>query len=208
MYKKYNQEHIDFIKANIKGCPFKELTDKFNKHFNLNSSVSAVVALANRHGLHNGRDTRLNEGLVRTQFKSGHVPWNKGMKGVNFGGKETQFKPGNKPANWVPIGTERVNGDGYVDVKVQDGKLYKNWRAKHIVIWEEHNGPLPPGHVVIFGDGNRRNFDPENLILVSRKQLVRMNQRGLIYNDAELTKTGVIIADVYNKIGERKKAKK
>ena len=51
------------------------------------------------------------------------------------------------------------------------------------------------------------NFDPDNLILVSRKQLVRMNQRGLIHDDAELTKTGAIIADIYNKIGERKKKK-
>lgn len=48
-------------------------------------------------------------------------------------------------------------------------------------------------------------FDPENLLLVSRAQLARMNQKGLIQNDVELTKTGIIIADIYNKIGERKK---
>ena len=32
-------------------------------------------------------------------------------------------------------------------------------------------------------------------------------QRGLIYDDAELTRTGIIIADIHNKIGERKKRK-
>jgi len=74
-----------------------------------------------------------------------------------------------------------------------------------VLIWERHNGPVPPGHVVIFGDGNRRNFDPGNLLLVSRKQLVRLNQRGLIQNNAELTKMGIIIADIHNKIGERKR---
>ena len=58
------------------------------------------------------------------------------------------------------------------------------------------------------GDGNKRNFDPDNLILVSRAQLVRLNQGNLIQNDAELTRTGITIADIQNKIGERKKAKK
>ncbi|MEN6487843.1 MAG: HNH endonuclease [Smithella sp.] len=65
----------------------------------------------------------------------------------------TQFKKGNKPANWVPIGTERTNRDGYVEVKIADGRLNKNWKAKHIFIWETANGPVPKGHVVIFGDG-------------------------------------------------------
>ncbi|HML88912.1 MAG TPA: hypothetical protein PKA28_10745 [Methylomusa anaerophila] len=36
-------------------------------------------------------------------------------------------------------------------------------------------------------------------------ELAVMNKQGLIAADAELTKTGVLIADVYLKIGERKK---
>ena len=74
-----------------------------------------------------------------------------------------------------------------------------------MLVWERENGPVPKGHVVIFGDRNRRNFEINNLILVSRKQLVRLNQNNLIQNDAELTKTGVIVADIYGKLGERKK---
>ncbi|GBF35427.1 bacteriophage phi 1.45 protein-like protein [Desulfocucumis palustris] len=211
MNRKYTQEHIDYVAANIQGCPFKELTDMFNRRFGMNLKVSAMISLADRHGLHNGRDTRiLPDGTllgVETRFRPGLTPWNKGMKGFNCGGKETQFKKGNKPANWVPIGSERVNGDGYIDIKVDDGKLQKNWKGKHILIWEEHNGPIPPGHVVIFGDGNNRNFNPENLLLVSRAQLVRLNQMKMIQEDAELTKAGIAIADICNKIGERKRAK-
>lgn len=208
MNRKYTQAHIDYIAANIQGCPFKELTNMFNKQFGMNLKVSAMISLSDRHDLHNERDTRLNKGYEPTQFKKGHVPFNKGRKGVTQGGVATQFKKGNRSANWVPLGSERINGDGYVDIKIADGQLQKNWKGKHILIWEEHNGPTPKGHVVIFGDGNRRNFEPDNLILVSRKQLVRLNQKNLIKNDAELTKTGVIIADIHNKMGERKKAKK
>ena len=205
MNRKYTQEHIDFIAANIKGCPFVELTDRFNKQFGMTLRVSIMVSLSARHGLHNGRDTKLNTGHKPTQFKKGQAPWNKGMKGVNFGGKQTRFKPVHKPANWVPVGSERVNAAGYVDVKIQDGKLQKNWKGKHIIIWEEANGPVPKGHVIIFADGDRLNVVLDNLVLVSRGKLAVMNKRGLISQDADLTRTGAIVADVYLKIGERKK---
>ena len=205
MNRKYTQEHIDYIATNIKGCPFRELTDKFNKQFGMNIKVSAMISLSDRHGLHNERDTRLNEGWKPTQFRKGHTPFNKGVKGIG-GWEPTQFKKGNRPANWVPIGTERISKDGYTEVKIADGRLNKNWKAKHIQIWEEHNGPVPPGNVVIFGDGNKRNFNPENLLLVSRAQLVRLNQLKMIQEDTELTKAGIVIADICNKIGERKRA--
>lgn len=203
--RKYNAGHIEYIASNILGRSFKELTDMFNKQFGMDLKVSTMVSLSDRHGLHNGRDTLFNKGWEPTQFKKGHVPFNKGKKGLG-GWEPTQFKKGSKPANWVPIGSERINGDGYVDIKVEDGKLQKNWKGKHILTWEAANGPVPKGNVVIFGDRNRRNFEPDNLILISRKQLVRLNQHNLIKGDAELTRTGVIIADIYNKIGERKRS--
>ena len=204
--RKYNHEHIEYLEANIPGRSFKELTAMFNKQFGMDLKVSAMISLSDRHGLHNGRDTRLNKGWEPTQFEKGHVPHNKGKKGIG-GWEPTQFKKGHVSANWVPIGSERVNRDGYVDIKITDGKLQKNWKGKHILIWEAANGPVPKGHAVIFGDRNKRNFELDNLILVSRKQLLRLNKFNLIQNDSELTRTGIIIADIYNKIGERKKRK-
>ena len=198
---KYNTEHIEFIASNILGRGFKELTDMFNMQFGMRLNVSAIISLSDRHGLHNGRDTRLNKGYEPTQFKKGHTPFNKGKKGLG-GWEPTQFKTGNKPWNYKPVGTERVNDEGYTDIKVADPN---KWKGKHILVWESINGPVPKGHAVIFGDGNKQNFEPTNLILVSRKQLLRLNKLHLIQNDAELTRTGVIIADIYNKIGERKR---
>lgn len=198
--KQYTEEQIGYLKElSAQGLFNAEITRRFNERFGTSRTEAAIQLQRVQYGFPT---------TARNWFKKGYVPWNKGLKGVNFGGKETQFKPGHKPHNWVPVGSERVSADGYVEVKIQDGKLQKNWKGKHVLIWEQHNSqPVPPGHAVIFGDGNRRNFDPENLILVSRAQLARMNQSGLIKNDANLTKTGVIIADLLNKIGERKKQK-
>jgi hypothetical protein len=99
-----------------------------------------------------------------------------------------------------PVGSERVNVDGYTEIKVSDPN---KWRCKHVVIWEAHNGPMPKGYAIIFGDGNKENFELDNLILVSRQQLLTLNRNRLIQNDADLTRTGVIIADLYQKISQR-----
>jgi hypothetical protein len=194
----YTTGEIQFLRDNIAGRSHAEMTELFNECFDTELTVEQIKGTLARYKLCNGRDGC---------FRSGHTPFNKGMKGLKMGGEKTQFKPGHKPANWVPVGTERVNADGYVDVKIQDGKLQKNWKAKHIIIWEEANGPVPKGHVVIFADGNRLNVTLDNLILLSRKKLAVLNKRRLISKDAELTKTGVIVADICLKIGERKRKK-
>jgi hypothetical protein len=160
-----------------------------------------MISLAFQRGLRNERDCRFNTGHQPTQFKKGMTPWNKGKKGTG-GWEPTQFKKGKMPWNYKPVGTERINTDGYVEIKIADPKT---WKGKHIIIWEEANGPVPKGHVLIFADGNQQNVTVENLLLVSRRELAVMNKRGLISGDSELTKTGVVIADIYLKIGERKR---
>lgn len=193
MAHRYTKQQADFIIQHVKGRKSTELTEMFNDHFALDLKPSQIKSCMGNRGLTNGVDAR---------FKPDHTPFNKGKKGITQGGVATQFKNGHRPHNYKPVGTERVNGDGYVDIKISDPS---KWKSKHIIVWEEHNGPVPKRHVVIFGDGDRRNFDINNLILVSRKQLVRLNQKGLIQNNAELTKTGLIMVDIYQKIGERKK---
>jgi len=190
--KQYPKEIKEFIAANYKDVGPKDMTDLLNKTFGTDYTHSQLKSYYANHKLNSGQDGR---------FQKGHVPANKGKKGVG-GWEPTQFKKGHKPWNYRPVGTERVNGDGYVDIKIADPN---KWKGKHILIWEAANGPVPKGHVIIFGDGNKLNFGIDNLILVSRAQLARLNQNNLIQNDAELTRTGIIIADIYSKIGERKR---
>ncbi|TGE37084.1 HNH endonuclease [Desulfosporosinus fructosivorans] len=171
------------------------MADMLNKVFDTKYTKGQMKAIYARFKLNSGRTGR---------FRKGNAPVNKGKKGYSYPGMvATQFKKGNIPRNWWPVGTERLRADGYVWKKVAGPN---KWREKHVLIWEAANGPRPKKHVVLFGDGNRQNFEPDNLILVSQKQLVRLNQKHLIQNDAGLTRTGIIIADIHNRIGERRKA--
>lgn len=76
------------------------------------------------------------------------------------------------------------------------------------MLWEAANGPVPPGHALIFADGNKQNITLENLILVTRAQLARLNQNNLIGGSADLTRAGLLVADIIAKIAERRRGAK
>ena len=120
-----------------------------------------------------------SHGGRRSQFEKGQSPFNKGKKQEEYMSPEsleltkaTRFKKGSKPANTKPIGYERVNVDGYREVKVRDVKGRYNFELKHREVWREHNGTVPKGYNVQFKDGNRLNCDIENLYLISRADQV------------------------------------
>lgn len=100
----------------------------------------------------------------------------------------------------IVIGTESVTEKGYVIIKTKE----KKWEYKHRYIYQKYKGEIPPGYLIIFADKNNRNFEIDNLILISRKQAMILNKFKLISDDAELTKFGVNVANLIIKIGERK----
>lgn len=138
-----------------------------------------------------------------TKFKKGHIPWNKGIK---TGLKPINgFKKGNITWHTRVIGSERLDKDGYIMIKIANHK----WVKKHRWIWEEKNGKIPKGSVIIFADGNKENLNLDNLICVTRNELKILNQCRLISSIPELTKTGLNIVKIKAKLYElRKESKK
>ncbi|MCK4789229.1 MAG: HNH endonuclease [Desulfobacteraceae bacterium] len=118
------------------------------------------------------------------RFQAGHVPWNDGTKGQGLtGANRKSFKKGNVPANRKPLWTERVcPKDGFILMKVPERNPYTGfstrYKHKHVYIWEQEHGPVPKGMVVAFIDGDKTNCEPENLMLISRAELLALNQHG------------------------------
>jgi hypothetical protein len=136
--------------------------------------------------LHKGGPPR----SVVTQFKKGMIPHNKGKKMPGWGPgrmKETQFKPGHIPARKFPIGTIRSDRDGYLRIKVREAKKGepsgfgndKAWPLYNRYLWEQHKGPIPPGHMVVFKDKNRSHCEIDNLELISFAENVIRNRWGI-----------------------------
>ncbi|MFP3428777.1 HNH endonuclease signature motif containing protein [Paraburkholderia sp. SIMBA_061] len=163
-------------------------------------SVARVYAKAAELGLHKSatfmesdRSGRIQRGrcdprMVATQIKPGNTPWNKGKKGVSGhhpNTRRTQFQKGSMSGaaqhNYVPIGTERLSKDGYLERKTNDEHPVpaRRWVGVHRLVWEAAHGPVPRGHVVCFLPG-RRSADAEKITLdalelVSRAELARRN---------------------------------
>lgn len=117
---------------------------------------------------------------AKSRFKPGQQAWNKGKKGEFHGGKETQFRPGHRGGRaaqlYQPIGAERITKDGYRQRKVNDDMpLQSRWKFVHVIVWEEHNGPVPKSHVIVFRNGDRSQIDINNLELVHRRDLMARN---------------------------------
>lgn len=151
----------------------------------------AVFAKANALGIHKSLDLIREEGrrnaehpdAVARRFKKGQAPSNKGLRRPGWAAgrmRETQFKPGVRQGVAVklykPIGTLRVTKDGYLSRKVNDDlPLQRRWKLEHVRIWEAANGPVPKGHAVKIVNGEKQDVRLENLTLISRADLMRLN---------------------------------
>lgn len=195
---KWTEEVIQFMIENYKGKDNIELAELLNKRFNLNTNGDRVCNVKANLKRREGIDLRT--GINRGGFAKGHIPFNKGKKGLQKA-NITSFKKGNIPPNKRPVGSERINVDGYIEIKTKEPNT---WELKHRVVYEEHYGEIPKGYNVIFLDGNRQNLDINNLKLVSKAENLIMNRNKLYSTDKEITNTGTIIAKVIdrtNKLG-------
>lgn len=186
---KYTDEMIDYIKSIAKGRFTTDITQLFNAKFNMSVSVNAIRQVMHSRGIRTG---------VKTTFKKGSIPANKGMKlsdATRAKIAHTWYRKGNVPPNTCNVGDELIDEDRYTLVKVQNtGKRWEKWKLKHVLIWEQyHNQKVPKGHIVIFLDGNKNNFDINNLVCISRRENIKLNQRHLRFNNSELTKTSINI---------------
>lgn len=184
----FTLDEVEYIRDHYESMSATEIA------LRIGCTQRGVYDVAHRLGLHKSEQwisetARLralspNHGGRRTWFKPGHTPHSKGRKQVDYCTAEaiarssaTRFKPGNVPPNYRPIGSERINRDGYREVKIQDG--LRGWVVKHRYLWEQERGPIPKDMVLIFKDGNKLNCELSNLELITKRDNIRRNS---IYN--------------------------
>lgn len=189
---KWTEEEKEYLASIVKDSSYKEIAKKMRDRFGYDFTDQQIKGAMARCNLTTG---------TMGHFRKGSTPWNKGLKGY-MGVNKTSFKKGNSPHNQLPIGSERLTKDSYIEVKIADPN---KWELKHRLIYKQHYGEIPKGKKVIFADRNIYNFDIDNLILVTKAELLIMNNNKLIQEDKELTKVGVNIAKILAKTSELKK---
>lgn len=167
---KYTDEERQFFVEYVPGHSYKEIQQEFINSFNWSISVSQIKTYIGRHKLNTGRTG---------YFEKGHIPFNKGEKMSHETYKKcaaTMFKKGNVPKNHRPVGSERITRDGYVEIKIAEPR---KWALKHRYIWEQANGKIPEGHIIIFRDNDRTNVSLDNLMMIPRSINAVINHGGL-----------------------------
>lgn len=172
----WSSEHIELLRTLYPDCSAAVvaaaigcgISAVYNKAFSLGLKKSEAFYASDRAGrVQRGKQL---PSMVATQFKTGLVPWNTGIKGVTGthpNSVQTQFKPGRNPEearNYQPIGSLRVTKDGYLEKKLNDRRDIppsRRWVALHRLVWEAANGPIPPGHIARFKSGQKTAMPDE-----------------------------------------------
>lgn len=144
-----------------------------NKAFHLKLKKSPVfLTMA-------GRELSMRESAKVGRFKSGHQTWNKGIKGstgLHDASRASQFKVGQLPHNHHPIGYERIDCEGYLHRKISDtGHTKRDFKLVHHIIWQSVHGEIPSGCYIVFADGNKANFDIDNLVCLTKAENMKRN---------------------------------
>lgn len=192
--KTFPEEIVEYIKVNYKGIGPKEMAAVLNAKFGSSYTKEQLTAYYKNHKLNSGLDGR---------FQKGHQNPHKGDKNYRIPNSEaTRFKPGNKPHNTVPVGTEIVDTDGYHKVKVAEPN---KWEFVHKRVWKQHFGKIPKGMMVSFKDRNKDNLSPDNLMLISNEENLELIRSHLRFDNQEATTVGLTVAKVKIAARNRKK---
>ena len=224
MNKKYGPEIIGFIKENAEGKSNPELAGMIFSRFGRSPCPAHIKEIRKRLGIGN---------LPRGKFKGSFVKFSPEIVSViaeennrktpdreiadlvnaKFGASFTvrqiisaRHRRGLlKNARDAPLFSEKADERGCIRIKVSDEFKGISWELKHRWLWERANGKIPEGHVVVFADGNKSNFELDNLICVPRNTANCIIKTSLFFTDPECVKTGVMIAELAARASRRKK---
>lgn len=202
--KRYPKGMYEFIRDNSWNVSSKEMAEMVKEKFGFSFTPSGMKQFRQRHGIKSG---------VTGWYQKGRPPGTKGKTIEEICGydpekiakaKATQFKKGHSPANELPIGAIMENRYGYLlRKKAMEGTQWERWEFLHRAVWEEHNGPIPKGMSIIFKDGDRKNCDISNLMMVTKAENAALNPYRTKY--PEITETAVAMVKLKQAAAKKRK---
>lgn len=164
----YTEEEYDFLRNNISENSYSELCKKFNIEFNCNVTLSAIEHTCKRIGIHHGHPGNI---FVKNENNPFSITRPIGSEMVSAG--KVYVKVANHP---MPSGKSRIN---------------INWVQKNRYIYEQVHGKIPDGHMIVFLDSNRNNFDINNLYAIPAKINMMLGANKWFSSDRNVTLTAI-----------------
>lgn len=178
-FKPFSEEQENFIKDNYLLIPVKRIASITN------CSHGRIMRFLKENDLEIPRHI-IEQRKVDSRIKKGQVPRNKGKKQVEYMSAEaiektklTRFKKGHVPHNTNKQGDGAItkrrdsNGKYYKYIRIKKGV----WELYHRYLWEQVNGKIPDGHIVVFKDGDSDNTNIDNLELITLTENMFRNSK-------------------------------
>lgn len=177
------KEKDDFIKENIGNLSFSELCDAFRCEFGENTSNNAISMRISRIGCSrmkdkpfdykNEHDSFLIKNFENYNYEELTMKFNE-----NFGSRisinslkhHCLQKLKLRKVHRFEIGGESKRQKRTM-VKISNGRGHYNFKDKARFAYEKEYGEIPKGYRVVCLDGNKNNCNPDNLCLLSRKEV-------------------------------------
>lgn len=183
---------FDWFVGNQFGKTAVEMSAMVRQEFGREMTPSQVKHFRRNHHILSGLTGR---------YKKGNVPFTKGKKLEEFASPEgirrssaTRFRKGNRPHNWLPVGTISTKGDGYLWIKTAEPD---KWMQYQRWIWLQAGRTIPDGCLVTFLDGNNRNFNLDNLAVVTEGESAELTTRHLRFGSGTIGQVGLDIARIH-----------
>lgn len=171
--REFSGEEIDFVQRYADALSTRELAEAFSVRFGSPIGQTMIRRLMARNGIETMHDRR------------------------------------NLP---LPIGTERWSDyyqcmmikvksiciSGIKDKRERDRLRNSQWMLKQNWVWEQTHGmPVPKDHVVVFLDGDRTNYSPENLHAERLNVIGTIEKMRMHSENAEIYRTALIWGELY-----------
>jgi len=204
----FSQDMLNWLKANSNLYDYRGLTDAFNKQFNTVLKLDQIRDHAKYRNIKVGimckrknyfftpdkieyiRQLAINNTIddITKKFNE-YYKTNKSKDTIGVYASKYKIK-----IYKSKIGREVKKGvEIYIRVS-NTGNPRKDYVTKHRYLWEQKNGKVPNGYLILFANGNKQDFNLDNLLCVKNSELIMMSKMGCKYDDIETTKTFLIMA--------------
>ena len=154
----WTEGELELLRRNYADTIAADLVDVIGRPLSSIYSKAKKLGLEKSEGFYDGPASGRTNGErgASARFQKGNSPANKGKKLPGHGNPATFFKKGQRPLNWMPVGSFRVASAGYLQIKLTDtGYPPRDWVMYHRHLWEQAHGAIPDGHMVAFRPGRR-----------------------------------------------------
>lgn len=207
---KYSEELINYAKKKSKVLTSEELRQDLQKNFNIQIKKSAFPSFVQHYKVYCTDYEQLRkynkEILEHAKDKSKDLTIDEMQKELKdkFNFETTRhnlqirlYEYGIycKNDKIKPIGHESKRDRGRTVVKIDNkpNSKHGNYEYKHRLMYEKyHNVKLTNDDYIIFLDGNRTNYDKNNLYRLTRREINIMNGGKLYSTNRDLTKLGIL----------------